>query len=609
MQSPDEAARRKRTIPWLVPAAVVLLAVIAYTPSLRFKYVQDAYHLVKANPVVERGDPVEIFTSDFCKDTASRARSLYRPVTIGSYVLERRIAGAASPLLSHLFGAVFHVLTALALFLLARRLGTGDGAAAVASLLFTVHPLMMQGVVNVAARGDLLVTLFSLGSLLCYTRAGPWPHGPGRRPAVQRLAAWGTALCLFLALGSKEPAVAVPLLLLGIDALYRFPHRRGGPDWWIERAAALAPSALACVVYLSLRTVAIESLWGLPGAPVEDNILAAGVHGAPYWATVLAILARYAGLLFFPVGMSGDYSGGSIPLEPSLLAPLPLAGLGIAALLAALALAPLVLALRGRPAPRWLSLGAMLFALPYLVIGNVLALNAAALAERWLYFPAAGAILLVAAGLAALVRRAPGGRAKPIMAGLLLAFVLTGTAWYTSRASLMWENNIAFFDQSLRATPRSLRAYVVLGQRHRENGELDAALDLYERALGHAPDHVPFWIEKGVTLWRMGRLEAAERAFREALALRPDMGQAQMNLGLLLARRGRIEEAERALRKALVYEPYLVRAAEALGDLAFRDGRYDAAAHYYRGCVSLGREDLRPKLEAAVRAAAEAARP
>jgi tetratricopeptide (TPR) repeat protein len=255
-------------------------------------------------------------------------------------------------------------------------------------------------------------------------------------------------------------------------------------------------------------------------------------------------------------------------------------------------------------------MGAMLFVLPYLVIGNVLALNAAALAERWLYFSGTGAILILGVALAALADLAPGrqGRTRAVALGLLLVVAFGGVALYTRRASRMWENNIAFFSQNLRATPKSLRAYVVLARRHRENGELDAALQLHRRALRNAPEHVPFWIEKGATLWRMGRLEAAEQAFRRAVELRPDMGQAQLNLGLILARRDAVGEAERALRKALVYEPYLVRAAEELGNLAFRTGRYKRAAHYYRGCVRLGREDLRPKLAAAARLAAEASR-
>ena len=138
-----------------------------------------------------------------------------------------------------------------------------------------------------------------------------------------------------------------------------------------------------------------------------------------------------------------------------------------------------------------------------------------------------------------------GAELEHLLVGYHGCFLLTGVALHTRRASRMWENNIAFYNQCLRATPKSLRAYIVLGQRHRENGELDAALDLYERAL----------------------------------------------------------------RKALVYEPYLVRAAETLGDLAFRDGRYDEAVYYYRGCVRLGRQDLRSKLEAAARMAAGAREP
>jgi Flp pilus assembly protein TadD len=146
-----------------------------------------------------------------------------------------------------------------------------------------------------------------------------------------------------------------------------------------------------------------------------------------------------------------------------------------------------------------------------------------------------------------------------------------------------------------------LRAYVVLGQRHRAAGRLDAALELYERAVERAPGHAPFWLEKGVTLWEMGRSREAERCFRRAVELAPDLAQAWMNLGVVLAERGETAPAEVALRKALLHQPYLTGAAVLLGDLAYRDGRFDEAARFYEGCVALGREEIRPRLEAARR--------
>ena len=110
----------------LVPAAILVLSFAAYAPSLQFKYVQDSFHAVKINPVVERGDVGEIFTSDYWKDTISLARTLYRPVTVLSFAVERAVVGESDPRISHLLNILFHASAAFLLYLFVRRIGAGE---------------------------------------------------------------------------------------------------------------------------------------------------------------------------------------------------------------------------------------------------------------------------------------------------------------------------------------------------------------------------------------------------------------------------------------------------------------------------------------------------
>ena len=72
-----------------------------------------------------------------------------------------------------------------------------------------------------------------------------------------------------------------------------------------------------------------------------------------------------------------------------------------------------------------------------------------------------------------------------------------------------------------------------------------------------------------------------------------------MNLGLVLLHRGDRGGAEREFRRALLLNPGLVKAAAQLGHILFQSGRYAEAAHFYDGCVRLGREDLRVNLREA----------
>ncbi len=570
-------------------AAVLLTGGLAYSPSLGYPYLQDSIAAVARNGVVERGDLIEIFTSDYWKESRSDVHGLYRPVTVASFALERRAVGEANPFVSRLVNLFLHELAALVLFFYARRLGVQSSIALVSALLLTAHPLLLQGVVNVVGRSDILALLFSLLTLLLLSHAGAWGRRSAPPAAAQRLAAWGAAACLFFALGAKEIAIALPLLVLVQEALFR------PPSGWVRRAAALAPCALAAVLWLALRIPAIGEFPGFSVIAPEDNVIVLlDLHGVARVATALGMAARYAGLLLFPAGLSADYSGTAIPAADSLFAAAPLFGLLFLSGLTSIALWPLLK--RQGEMERILALSALLFLLPYLVVSNLLLLNAAGFAERLIYVPAAGFILLGVTLAHCASRSWPAAR-LPLL-GLLIALLLVSVL-HTREQAKMWRSARDLFERSLRNAPRSLRFNLALGHLHRSAGQLDQARRYFERNTEYTPQDPGSWSDLGILLTEAGDGARAEQALRTALRLDPQLGEAHAHLGKLLRRTGRPGEAERELRRGLLLRPDLVVSAVELGHLLFEAGRFREAAHYFRGCVRMGREDLREMLERA----------
>jgi len=578
--------------------AIALFAAVfaVYAPALGFRYAQDSYPAIKANPVVERGDLREILTSDYWKDTGSFARTLYRPVTVASFALERGAAGRADPGLSHLINILLHAATAWLLYRLARVYGARTPVAVAAAFLFALHPLALHTVANVVGRADILALLCSLAALLCFARTGGWAGRSSPSLARRRIAVWGTGAFVWLALGSKEIGAAVVLLLIAAELLYReAPADRG--DRLRERIVVFGPILVAALVYLHLRTVAIGDFPGWQPLAVEDNVLV-GMTGVPKLATTLAMVGRYVLLLCWPATLSPDYSGAMVARESSLFAPLPL--LGLVTLSALLLL--IARGLHRRDGDdygerRLTAFAASLALVPYLFVGNVLTLNAAGFAERMVYFPATGFVMLVAIGLCMVAGRFS-ATGRLVTAGVLLV-VLLAYGVQVRRLLPMWRNNKSLFAYIARVAPESLRGSLQLAGRLEADGRREEALEIYRRVEQFAPDYGGAWMAHGVLLARLGDPAGAERALRRSVEIEPAVGEGRFRLGQLLIARGRLPEAEREMRRALLLSPARVEAAIQLGHLLFSQGRYAEAAYFYEGSVALGREELRPRLEAA----------
>ncbi len=604
----------------LVAAAIVLVALLSHAPLRHAGYVQDDHLAVEGNTAVARGQLDAIFAGSYWEGARGDDRTLYRPVAILSFAIERALTGQPDPFVSHLVNVLLHALVSLSLAALARRIGASGLAAAAAGLLFALHPVLTEAVANVVGRAEILAALFTLGALLAYSATGPWAAGAGagdrRRPAVERIAAWGAAALVFLALGSKETAIAGVGLLVVADLLFR-PRPRGElRAVLVDRAAALAPVALAVELHVILRIRALQALILAQTVPAVDNPLVR-LDGVERLATALAIAGRYARLLFLPARLSADYSGNVIDAEGSVLAPRPIAGLLFLAAWAVLALLPLLLPARRRigaanvPAPllvRQLSLGAALFLLPYLVIGNLLFRVGAGMAERFLDLPCTGFCLLLAVLMGRLVEGeiafVPASLSQlRRLVGIAFALLLAGFAFTTLPRCVEWESDRTVFEAAARDYPKSPRANYIVATLDAREGRTREALARIEQVLRLWPDYLPGWVQKGVLLGQLGDIAGAEAACREATRVGPAYGRGYSNLGLALHRLGRLDEAERALRKAVLWDASLDQAWAELGNVLFEQRRYARAAAAYARAAALGRSAVAGRLAEARRLA------
>lgn len=176
----------------------------------------------------------------------------YRPVLQLSIALDHAIHGI-EPFGYHATSVAVFALAALALYVVARTLGTGPPGALVALLLLCAHPVLGVVLPSPARRADTLCLLFTLLAVAAQVRVAS--REDSRR--------WLPAALAALAIGSKETGLAAPVICGFAAVLFdAAPHGRRTR----HVARMLLPHAVVVALALAARVAVLGSVSG--GRPV-----------------------------------------------------------------------------------------------------------------------------------------------------------------------------------------------------------------------------------------------------------------------------------------------------------------------------------------------------
>ena len=113
-----------------------------------------------------------------------------------------------------------------------------------------------------------------------------------------------------------------------------------------------------------------------------------------------------------------------------------------------------------------------------------------------------------------------------------------------------------------------------------EEGDREAAVRAYLRAVEIDPDHSDAHVNLGRLYHDAGQLAAAEKHYRLGLRARPDDVTAAFNLGVALEDLGRLDEAVGAFQRAVKNDPGLADAYYNLSRICEKLGRRAEALRY-----------------------------
>lgn len=583
---------------WVLLVLILVLTLFAYLPSLDNDFTNwDDPDYITENNLIHHLSWRNVADSF----STLQFKGNYHPLTIVSTMIEFHLFGK-SPGGYHIVSIALHLAVTTMVFFLILGLSADISIAALASLLFGIHPMHVESVAWLSQRKDTLYAFFYLASVLMYLG---YLHGRSRRWLL-----YVGSIVVFIASGlSKGLAVTLPLALLCIDYMKgRLGDRRALVEKIPFFLLALGFGIVAIVAQQSARAI----------ADVDQDGMILKMVFASYG------YLNYIVKLLVPIGLSPFYpypdAGGEVIPWYYWILPLVVAGVAY-------------FVWRAR-SNKPLVGGLAIFTFTIFPVLQLLQVGNAIMADRYIYIASIGIVYIESVAVVHIYKRFSKSKHS-----LLIPIAFAGYALWlmalTWNQSNVWQNSITLWTSVLDAHPsvpialtNRGNAYHLIGEDELAIRDLDAALLVspgdgyayynramarnalentsgalrdYDQALALVRDDAEIVFRRGMLFLNIRRYPEALTDFSEAVRLRENFASAYANRGLVYSARGELPLAIADFSRAIELEPadptnYFNRAnvlasmrqyAGAVSDYstAIRFNGSDGEAYHHRGLV------------------------
>lgn len=547
---------------WLPMVVLALIAFALYANTLGNGFVDDDEAQVLQNPWIRSFRFVpDIFGKSVWSFLAEQSISnYYRPMMHLIYLLNFHLFGL-KPWGFHLVNVLFHAANVVLVFHVASRLFTMSGVRMgsvwfappfLAALLFATHPIHTEAVDWIASIPELSFTFFFLVAFALHISK------EGLSPARVML----SACAYFVSLLCKETA----LMLLPVLLLFEIVFHRS----LTQRFRSYVPHFGATGVYLWVRYQVLYHTF-LPITAFHEKQLTT----YQLIINIPPLIYEYIRSCVIPGPLNFWHFFRPISSVMSIAA---LPGLLAAAFLVA---AGVFSWRKNRMDFFWI----FLFLAPLIPAFYIKTLPGKPFAERYLYLPSVGFVVLLAMGLSSLIQ-------KKTSAGITLVVAITllysGVAFERNRD---WKDAVTLFQDTVQKSPEATIPRYDLAIAFYRSGKVDAALEHLTILVKSTPSEAKFRSAYGAALLQKDRLDEAIQELNTAISLDPKSLETYNDLAVALHRKGQSSEAIAVYRKALSIDPEYPEANFNLAAALADEGQMDEAINHYESAVRFAPEN------------------
>jgi len=534
---------------------VILLSLItfaAFGRAVQAPFFWDDKALILYNPYLGRAAGlIQFLSPHFWK--SSFFPNDFRPVEMYSYSLDC-LFWKRNPMGYHLTNILIHLFNCVSVYLLLTLIFGRNRLAALAGLLFALHPVHSEAVIWIQNRSELLSASFSLLSItamVCFLKDRTRP-----RPfLIASLAAFALALL------TKESAAVVPFVCASI-----LPFIPGG-------ATARARKVLIFMFAIAGTLLSMKFLLLGQGRFEEALPYFSGGWRSSFFTVTKSALI-YLSILVLPVNLSLD-RGFTIP--PATLLPGSLLSSALIALL-------IVCALRESRLRRAAGFALLFILISLLPVCNIVFLAGRPVSEQRIYFASIGFCLLMAIALEA-ARRIQRLR---LLAVVLMVMLSSSFLLISIKRTDCWRNEQLLWERTHETSPLSWKSELFLASIYGKEGKYAESIALFKHVLRRMPSRrVRAVKELGIVFEKMGWADCALREFERAVTLDPNYIEGRLCLGDALKKAERYEEAAAHYRFVEQKCPVIGEGQLHLGILHTEQGRYEEALKEFEKLLAL----------------------
>ncbi|UCC22946.1 MAG: tetratricopeptide repeat protein [Planctomycetota bacterium] len=488
----------------------------------------------------------------------STVRGYYQPLSMISLMLDCAMGGSVDNLRPfHRTSLALHIANSLLVIVFLYLLFGRAVPAAMAGLLYGVHPITIESVAWISERKTVLAAFFALWCLVFYLLY------------VRRRNRLTGVICLLmyvLSLLSKPGVIGMPVLLLLLDY---WPLKRFGKKAVLEKLPLFIIGGLAAVVtFISQSRAASVTM---PGQSGLAHVIFVFCHNIVF----------YLYNFIWPANLSWYYP---FPKPFDLSQPMVLAGVvGTCVLIPAL-----LISLRWT---KCVLVGWLFFFVSIFPTLGVIGIHPMIAADRHMYFPMVGLLLPIGCLFALFWGGEPVknfGKVARQSIVIIAVLLLTVSGFALTRRYLVhWRDSESVYEYMLGFSPGVVVLHNNFGNVLKDSGKFDDAVEHFNKSLELKPNSPEVHNNLGTLLDKLGRFDEAVEHYKRALELRPNFSQAHYNLATLLAKQGRTDEAVAEFRRALGGRPDNI---DILSNMAFalaQQGKLSEATEYYKKALAI----------------------